>query len=185
METRKHEETAGHRPLPLSRPRAGKNPPDLSLPPLHIRGMKTALTLGIILAVLACGCMAAGPAPEPAAPPVQTTAAIPNLTGTWTGPMQGYDERSGFTDYPSLTIAITVSEQHGRLFAGHIVFAENGTETQSGIAGAIGRDGRTLTIAEQDGGYCTGEVLASDEIELIYLQDGSPYSVAIDSFRRV
>lgn len=148
--------------------------------------MKTALTLlGIILAVLACGCMAAGPAPEPAAPPVQTTAAIPNLTGTWTGPMLGYDERSGFTDYPFLTVVITIAEQHGRLFAGDILFTVNGTQKKSGIAGAIGRDGRTLTITEQDGGYCTGEVLAPDEIELIYMQDGSPYSIAIDSFRRL
>jgi len=165
-----------------------QNLPDLSPPPLHIRGMKTALILfGVILAALACGCMAAAPAATaPAATPAQPLAvAIPNLTGTWTGPMQGYDERSGFTDYPFLTVAITITEQHGRLFAGDIVFAENGTVKKSGIAGAVGRDGRTLSITEKDGGYCTGEVLGPDEIELIYLQDGSPYSIAIDSFKRV
>jgi hypothetical protein len=145
--------------------------------------MKTALTLiALFLAVLACGCMAAAPA----ALPVQTTApAIPNLTGTWTGPMQGYDEGSGFTDYPFLTVVITIAEQHGRLFAGDILFTVNGTEKKSGIAGAIGRDGRTLTITEKEGGYCIGEVLAPDEIELIYMQDGSPYSIAIDSFKRL
>jgi hypothetical protein len=65
------------------------------------------------------------------------------------------------------------------------VFRTNGTETVSGFAGAIGRDGRTFTIAEELGGYCTGEILAADEIEMIYVEDGSPYSIAIDSFRRI
>jgi hypothetical protein len=143
--------------------------------------MKTAFTLlVVILVVLACGCTAA----TPAVPPVQATA-LPNLTGTWTGPMQGYDEREGFTDHPFLTAVMTVSEQHGRVFSGFIVFRMNSTETKTGFAGVVGRDNRTLTIAEHDGGYCSGEVLAQDEIELIYMQDGSPYSISIDSFRRV
>jgi hypothetical protein len=140
------------------------------------------LIIGIILAVLACGCTAAAPA----VPPVQTTAAaLPNLTGTWTGPMQGYDEREGFTDHPFLTAVMTVSEQHGRVFAGSIVLKGNSTETKIDFAGVVGRDNRTLTIAQKDGGYCTGEVIATDEIELVYMQDGSPYSISIDSFRRV
>ena len=52
-------------------------------------------------------------------------------------------------------------------------------------AGVVGRDNRTLTISENGGGYCTGEVLSANEIELIYMQDGSPYSISIDSFKRV
>jgi hypothetical protein len=110
---------------------------------------------------------------------------LPDLTGTWTGPMQGYDEGTGFSDYPALAVSMNVTEQRGRIFAGEFVFRANGSETRSGFAGAIGRDNRTLSIAEKNGGYCTGEVLAADEIELVYLEDGSPYSVAIDSFRRV
>ena len=145
--------------------------------------MKTAFTvLVIIIAVLACGCTAAAPAATPAP---ATTPAIPSLIGTWTGPMQGYDEGTGFTDYPNLTLTMTITEQHGRLFAGDMVFRANGTEEKSGFAGAIGRDGRTLSITEQDDGYCSGEVLGADEIELTYVQAGSPYSVAIDSFKRV
>jgi len=145
--------------------------------------MNTAgLLLLLIVAVLAGGCEAA----PPAVPPLQeTTPAIPNLTGTWTGPMQGYDQGSGFSDYPDLAVSMVISEQHGRIFAGTFVFTTNGTETVSGFAGAIGRDGRTFTIAEELGGYCTGEVLATDEIGMIYMEDGSPYSIAIDSFRRV
>ena len=68
---------------------------------------------------------------------------------------------------------------------GTIVFSANGTTSASGFAGAIGRDGRTLSISEEAGGYCTGEVVGEDEIELIYMEDGSPYSIAIDSFKRV
>jgi hypothetical protein len=153
--------------------------------------MKIAYTLlVIILAVVACGCTTSAPAAAPSATPVQTlagatAAAIPDLTGTWTGPMKGYDEGTGFSDYPDLKVTMTVTEQHGRIFAGEFVFGVNGTETKSGFAGAIGRDGRTLSIAEKNGGYCTGEILAADEMELTYMDDSSPYSIAIDSFKRV
>ena len=145
--------------------------------------MKTALTiLLLILTVLICGCTTATPAIKP----VQTTAtALPNLTGNWTGPMKGFDEREGFTDHPYLTAVLTVSEQHGRVFSGFITFTSNNTESTDNIAGVIGRDNRTLTIAEREGGYCSGEVLSPNEIELIYMQDGSPYSISIDSFSRV
>jgi hypothetical protein len=145
--------------------------------------MKPAfIILGLIFAVLACGCTTTAPAGPPVQTPVTT---LPNLTGTWTGPMQGYDEREGFTDHPFLTIVMTVSEQHGRVFAGSMALKGNSTEKTIDFAGVVGRDNRTLTIVEKDGGYCTGEVLAPDEIELIYMQDSSPYSVSIDSFRRV
>lgn len=148
--------------------------------------MKTAFTiLLLIIAVVACGCTAASPAAPAAAPAEKTVPYIPNLTGTWTGPMQGYDQGTGFSDYPALDVKMTVTGQKGRVFAGHMVFTVNGTGSRSGFAGAIGRDGRTLSITEEGGGYCTGEVVGEDEIELTYMQDGSPYSIAIDSFRRV
>jgi len=160
-----------------------KNPHDLSSFPAHLRHMKTTFALlVIIIAVLASGCTAAAPAVTPAP---ATTPAIPSLVGTWTGPMAGYDEGSGFTSYPNLTLAMTITEQHGRIFAGDMVFSSNGTSEKSGFAGAIGRDGRTLSITEQDDGYCSGEIIGADEIELTYVQAGSPYSVAIDSFKRV
>ena len=153
--------------------------------------MKIAyILLVIILAVIVCGCTASAPAAAPSAQTAQAldaapAAAIPNLTGTWTGPMKGYDEGTGFSDYPDLKMTMTVTAQHGRLFAGDMAFATNGTVVTSGFAGAIGRDGRTLSITEKNGGYCTGEILADDEMELTYMDDSSPYSVAIDSFRRV
>jgi hypothetical protein len=143
--------------------------------------MKTIIALLLlVLTLLTCGCTTA----TPAVSPVQTTV-IPNLTGNWTGPMQGYDEREGFTDHPFLTAVMTVSEQHGRVFSGFITFRSNNTESIDEFSGVVGRNNRTLTIAEHGGGYCTGEVLSANEIELIYMQDGSPYSISIDSFKRV
>jgi len=149
--------------------------------------MKSAFAiLVIILAILACGCTASAPATAPAVTTAPVTApAIPDLKGTWTGPMQGYDQGTGFSDYPTLGVKMTITEQKGRIFAGDVVFTSNDTVSKSGFAGTIGRDGRTLTIAEEAGGYCTGTVLGVDEIELTYMEDGSPYSIAIDSFRRV
>jgi hypothetical protein len=142
--------------------------------------MKIAFTvIALILVVLTCGCTAAAPSGTPAA------TALPNLTGTWTGPMQGYDQGTGFSDYPNFTSTLVITEQRGRLFSGQIIFSDNGTQSVSGIAGIIGRDNRTFTITEEFGGYSYGEVLAPDEIEVSYLDDGSPYSAAIDSFKRV
>ena len=149
--------------------------------------MKTILALlVVIIAVLVCGCTASAPSGTAASPSVITTAsALPNLTGTWTGPMQGYEEKTGFTNYPDLTLVLTVTEQHGRLFSGHITFTENGTQSMSGIAGVIGRDNRTFTFVEKDGGYSSGEMVGPDEIEITYLKDSTPYSAAVDSFKRV
>jgi hypothetical protein len=140
--------------------------------------MKAAFTFLIILLMvpLICGCITSSP---PSTPP-----ALPNLTGTWTGPAEGYDEGTGFTDYQNLRIAMIVEEQRGRLFSGYFRLTSNSTALDLFFAGAIGRDNRTLTLAEKDGGYCLGEMVGPDEIELTYMQDGSPYSIAIDHFKR-
>jgi hypothetical protein len=100
--------------------------------------------------------------------------------------MKGYDEGTGFSDYPNLTMTLTVIEQHDRIFSGYVTFRTlSGEESRSGIAGAISRDGQTLTMVEEGSGYNTGIILSRDEIELTYINDGTPYSVAIDSFKRV
>ncbi len=150
--------------------------------------MKIAFAiLLVIIAVLACGCTSTAPA-ESSCPviPVTNVTAIPDLTGNWTGPMKGYDEGTGFTDYPDLTMRLTVTEQHDRIFSGYLVFTYKSSEKESeSVAGVISRDGRTLTMVEKGGGYNTGIILSNDEIELTYVNDGTPYSIAVDSFRRV
>ncbi len=151
--------------------------------------MKIAFTLLLVtLAVLACGCMATAPAvpATPATTGTTTVTVIPDLTGNWTGPMKGYDEGTGFTDYSNMTINLTVTEQRDRIFSGNLVFTyTSGEEGSVDIAGVIGRDGRTLTMVERGAGYCFGTILSNDEIELTYVHDATPFSIAVDSFKRV
>ena len=156
--------------------------------------MKTAFAiLIIIVAVLACGCTAAAPSgttPAGSATPtvtysVTTPTTPPDLTGTWTGTTIGYDEGTGYTDYGNQTVSMVVTEQHGRIFAGHFVFGLNNTASTLPMAGVIGRDGRTFSIIEKGNGYTSGEIVTNNEIELTYLYDGTPFSVAIDTLKRV
>ena len=73
-----------------------------------------------------------------------------------------------------------------RIFSGSFLWTpSNGTVIKSEFAGVIARDGRLLDIVEKGGGYCTGEVVAKNEIELKYMYDGTPYSIASDSLKRV
>jgi hypothetical protein len=48
----------------------------------------------------------------------------------------------------------------------------------------IDRNGRTLTVVEQDGGYSSGMIVSENEIELVYAESGGNFSIAIDTLRR-
>jgi hypothetical protein len=104
---------------------------------------------------------------------------IPNLTGNWTGSFKGYDKSVGYMDVNKTGgLNMTVSEQSGRLFTGN--FSMNFSLPQTGpvqetegFSGAIGLDNKTLYIAEYDRGYDIGNILSSDNIELIYIEDGA------------
>jgi len=151
--------------------------------------MKIALTtiLMVILALLACGCTSTvtpSSATLAAATPAAAFPATPNLIGTWTGTMYGYEENIGFTDYGKMPITLVVTEQQGRLFSGHLKFGVNRTETLA-MAGVIGRDGKTFAMVENVNGYTTGEIIGSDTIELTHVDDADPYSVALDTLKRV
>ncbi|MDD4454690.1 MAG: hypothetical protein PHI67_05160 [Candidatus Methanomethylophilaceae archaeon] len=83
-------------------------------------------------------------------------------------------------------MTMTISEQHDRIFSGYTVFTTgNGTEIRTTIPAIVVRDGRTISTAEQDGGYCFGEIIGPDEIELTYLQDDEQYGAVIDALKRV
>lgn len=143
--------------------------------------MKTTFTiLLVILAVLACGCTTAAPPATPAAEPV-----IPDLVGTWTGPTQGYARDSGFTNYGNTPFSMVVTEQQGRIFAGHTLLILEGKTYTTPMAGVIGRDGRTLSIVEENNGYTNGEITAADTIELTWRKDTAPFSTAFDTLKRV
>ncbi len=155
--------------------------------PAHNRTVESKL--GYVVKVDEDWWLGSGTYTGPAPTPVHTSpATIPDLTGNWTASMAGYEESMGFSDYPTvtMTMTMTISDQHDRIVSGYTVFTTaNGTETRTPIAGVIGRDGRTLATAEQDGGYCFGEIVGPDEIQLTYLQDGPQYGVAIDSLKRI
>lgn len=142
----------------------------------------TYAILFIIVVLLACGCTATSPAEDSTA---TAPTGIPDITGTWTGYAQGYDEKSGFTDYGNSQISIVVTEQQGRIFAGNILAPRNGSIYATPIAGVIGRDGRTFSMVEKNNGYTTGEIVSNDTIELIWRNDGTSFGAALDTLKRV
>jgi hypothetical protein len=133
----------------------------------------------LLLAALLCGCTGVQPQDQPA------TTSIPDLTGQWSGTMTGFERSIGYTDYSGAMIFMDVTGQQGRIFSGAFSFGppwENDPPQE--FAGVIGRDGRTLTIVEQDGGYSSGTIVSDNEIELIYAETGGNFSIAIDTLRR-
>lgn len=148
----------------------------------------------VIAIALVAGCTTApqqpaqGAAPQGTpvlAPPPGQQAAIPNLTGTWTGTIQAYEEGTGFTDYAGSAMSMVVTGQQGRLFAGHFVFNITGTRQEVTMAGAIGGDGRTVSLVENANGYTFGVLTDPDTIELTHLDDKElKFGVAIDTLKR-
>ncbi|PKL70658.1 MAG: hypothetical protein CVV30_04735 [Methanomicrobiales archaeon HGW-Methanomicrobiales-1] len=148
--------------------------------------MKIAIViLLVILAAFACGCTSTAPTAATAVPNTATpaAAATPDLVGTWTGQMQGYEERIGYTDYNKMPITFVVTEQHGRLFSGHVTFGVNSTDTLP-MAGVISRDGKTFAMVENANGYTTGELTGTDTMEMTHIDDADPYSAALDTLKR-
>ncbi|MEN6395888.1 MAG: hypothetical protein ABFC78_05330, partial [Methanoregula sp.] len=88
--------------------------------------------------------------------------------------------------YPLGSMNVIISNQTGRVFSGIMVFTENaGPAKIRKFAGVIGRDGQTLTIANEGGGYDTGSIISRDELEFVYTYDGEPFIITIDSLKRV
>lgn len=145
-----------------------------------------AIALLLILAVIASGCTAPAPAAAPSGTPAGgSSPVLMDLKGTWVGPMTAYEPGAGFTNYGNTTMSMIVSEQQGRIFAGTFVFG-SGTNTESiPFSGVIGRDGTSLTIPQETGGYSFGEIISPGEIELVYVSDGAKYSASIDTLKKV
>ncbi len=158
-----------------------------------MRPITFTMLLVLALALTAAGCTSAQPPAAPVttaaetpvqAPAASVTAVTPNLIGTWSGPMQGYDEGSGFSDYNKTPMYMVITEQQGRIFAGYLTFGMTGTESRYPVAGVISRDGSTFTLTEKDNGYSQGAIIAPDEIEITWAKDATPFSVAIDTLKR-
>jgi hypothetical protein len=151
--------------------------------------MKIALPILIVIvvAVLATGCTTTAPVitQVTTSPTVSQSRVIPNMTGTWTGSMQGYEQSAGFTNYRNEPMTMIISAQQGRIFSGHYVWKTNGTVTTEGFAGVIGPDGKTLSTAEENGGYSSGILTSAKDLDLTWHYAGSQYGVAIDSLKKV
>jgi len=140
-----------------------------------------AMTL--LIAVLICGCTTTAPQEST----VPAAAEIPSLTGNWTGTMAGYEYGAGYTNFSGYTITMSVTEQRDRIFSGAFVFTnESGFHVweNAPFAAVIGRDGRTITMIEDGGGYTSGSIISSDEIELIYADGNDPFNIAINVLKR-
>jgi len=164
---------------------SGEDPPPLSgFLPNTITMKRLFLFLALVFAVLAAGCTA--PSPGTVQVTMNGTEHLPpDLLGTWTGTMNGYDKGIGFNNHTGGVMVLTVTGQQGRVFAGNLTITEgDATPISESFAGTIGRDGRMIVIVEE-AGYCTGEIIGPDEIEVVYANDGDNYAVSIDSLRRV
>ena len=145
--------------------------------------MKAVVCAGILLliaVVLTCGCTTTVPQQSGNA-----GAVTPDLLGNWSGTWKDYTDGAGYSDGAGYNMIMSVTEQQDRIFSGVFYFInpDGVTETDT-FAGAIGPDGKTLTVVEQNGGYSWGTFSAPDGIELIYTNDAAPYNIAIDSLKK-
>lgn len=90
-------------------------------------------------------------------------------------------------------MTLSVTEQNDRLFSGVITITNQSgspvwganTDRTTRCAGAIGHDGKTLTVVGQGGGYSSGSLIAPDEMELIYTEESETFYIGIDSLKQV
>ena len=146
---------------------------------MSVKAVLCASTL--LLAVLICGCTTT--TQESTVAPAET----PSFLGNWTGTMVGYTYGVGYTDFSGYTISMSVTKQQDRIFSGEITFTnQSGSliREASPCAGVIGRDGKTFTLVEHDGGHSAGSLIAPDEIEIIHSDGEEPFSIAIDSLKK-
>jgi hypothetical protein len=133
--------------------------------------MRKSLYFGLMALIMATGICAAE---------------IPDLVGNWTGTWDAYFGEKYASSTENGSINYTFTEQEGRIFVGNISGKlGNGSEVDKGFVGAIGPDNQSLYIAESDQGYTFGTMISSDEIELIYLQDGDDTEASIDRIHRI
>lgn len=144
---------------------------------------KTLLcAIPLLIAVLICGCTTTTPQEN-----TVVAAETPGLIGNWTGTMAGYEYGAGYTNFSGYTITMSVTEQRDRIFSGTFIFTnESGFHVweNAPFAAVIGRDGRTITMIEDGGGYTSGSIISSDEIELIYADGNDPFNIAINVLKR-
>ncbi|MDD1728263.1 MAG: hypothetical protein LUQ50_04225 [Methanospirillum sp.] len=115
-----------------------------------------------------------------------TTADVPNLVGNWTGPYSEYNAKNGFSEQEGGFFFLNITEQNNRIFAGYSRYTDhNGTDVIDDLAGVINSNGTEFSFVEKNNGYSSGKIISPDELEVTYLNDNDPISVAIDTFIRI
>lgn len=113
-----------------------------------------------------------------------TLAAMPDLLGQWNGTSVGFmDTGPGYGPITG-ALAMNVTAQEDRLFRGRVSYVVNGTSVTKEVAGVIGRDGKTFETVEFPDGFGDGMVVSGNWIQLVFRDDGTPSSIAVDTFRR-
>jgi hypothetical protein len=105
--------------------------------------------------------------------------AVPDLTGTWQGTTQSIisGQSSHFKPitkptFVSVKLTLRVQRQQGRVFYG----VKQSNRASEQLVGVIG-PGKTVSLADEDD-YYAGTLLASNKLQLIYLEAGQQSRVA-------
>ncbi len=106
------------------------------------------------------------------------------LTGTWPGTSLGYMETGSGYGIIRGDLTMNITSQEDSLFAGQVTYVVNGTTTTKQFAGVLGRDGKTVETVEFPDGFGDGMIISENEIQLVFRNDGTPSTIAIDMFRR-
>jgi hypothetical protein len=138
------------------------------------------LLIGI---ALSAGCTTSSAPVTATTPSAPAVSGMPDLVGNWTGSFEGYMDTTGYQAFHD-SITLTITEQKGRLFRGHVTFMANGTLVTKDIAGALSRDEKTFETIESPDGFSDGVIISADEMEMIFRDTTAPTSIAIDTFKR-
>jgi hypothetical protein len=100
---------------------------------------------------------------------------IPDLKGKWKTKSYGHHhEKRGFFTNAEANGIWVVKEQQGRYFSGDRTYVmkqisnENVTE---GFSGVISKDGKRVYLVDHDEDFLMGDILSSDSIELIIINE--------------
>jgi hypothetical protein len=110
------------------------------------------------------------PAATAATPAAASGAAVPDLTGIWTGTTVGHTKIEGFVEYPVATY--NISAQKGRAYTGQKEYPRMDKKTYTeGFSGIVTRNNE-IFIGDHMSGYIEGRLTGPDTMELFYIDHG-------------
>lgn len=96
----------------------------------------------------------------------------PDLTGVWVGPALGNHEERGIIVRANDSVMMNVINQTDRIFFGELKLKrKDGNYRSENFTGMIETGGEEFVIIDHEEGFCLGDILGPDEVELIYLKN--------------